>query len=140
MSGSVATSSIYVSDTDAEIDTKIMKYCFSGGKDNIEEHRKYGADLSVDVAYEYLRYMMEDDEKLGEIGNKYAKGELLTGEVKKILITELQAIVRNHQANRAKVTDDMVREFMNCNRASLKEYGTGMRMKKNKTTSPTVFA
>jgi len=130
MSGSVATSSIYVSDTDAEIDTKIMKYCFSGGKDNIEEHRKYGADLSVDVAYEYLKYMMEDDEKLAEIGDKYAKGELLTGEVKKILINELQTIVRNHQANRAKVTDDMVHQFMDCNRESLKQYGSGMMMKR----------
>jgi tryptophanyl-tRNA synthetase len=130
MSGSVATSSIYVSDTDAEIDTKIMKYCFSGGKDNIEEHRKYGADLSVDVAYEYLKYMMEDDEKLAEIGDKYAKGDLLTGEVKKILINELQTIVRNHQANRANVTDDMVRQFMDCNRDSLKQYGSGMMMKR----------
>ena len=123
MSGSVATSSIYVSDSDADIDMKIMKHCFSGGKDNIEEHRKHGADLSVDVAYEYLRYMLEDDEKLAEIGEKYGKGELLTGEVKKILIAELQTVVKNHQANRAKVTDDMVRAFMNPNRPSLREYG-----------------
>jgi tryptophanyl-tRNA synthetase len=125
MSGSVTTSSIYVSDSDADIDTKIMKHCFSGGKDNIEEHRKYGADLSVDVAYEYLRYMLEDDDQLAGIGAKYAKGELLTGEVKKILINELQTVVKNHQANRAKVTDEMVREFMNPNRPSLKKYGMG---------------
>ena len=123
MSGSVATSSIYVSDSNAEIDMKIMKHCFSGGRDNMEEHRKHGADLSVDVAYEYLRYMLEDDELLADIGAKYGKGELLTGEVKKILIGELQAIVRTHQANRAKVTDDMVREFMNPNRPSLKTFG-----------------
>jgi tryptophanyl-tRNA synthetase len=123
MSGSVATSSIYVSDSDAEIDMKIMKHCFSGGKDNIEEHRKHGADLTVDVAYEYLRYMLEDDELLAQIGDKYARGELLTGEVKKILITELQSVVKNHQVNRAKVTDDMVMAFMNPNRPSLKEYG-----------------
>jgi tryptophanyl-tRNA synthetase len=126
MSGSVTTSSIYVSDTDSEIDTKIMKYCFSGGRENIEEHRKHGADLSVDVAYEYLRYMLEDDQLLADIGQKYASGELLTGQVKKILIKELQEIVRNHQANRAKVTDDMVREFLNPNRPSLRKYGTGM--------------
>ena len=132
MSGSVATSSIYVSDSDAEIDSKIMKHCFSGGKDNIEEHRKFGADLTVDVAYEYLRYMLEDDELLADIGSKYGKGELLTGEVKKILIKELQTIVHTHQANRAKVTDDMVRAFMDPHRASLKEYG--MR----KAAAPTV--
>ena len=124
MSGSVATSSIYVSDSDAEIATKIMKHCFSGGKENIEEHRKYGADLSVDVAYEYLRYMMEDDAEVEEIGRKYEAGELLTGEVKQILITQLQEIVNTHKKNRAAVTDEMVREFMNANRKSLKEYGT----------------
>lgn len=123
MSGSVTTSSIYVSDTDADIDSKIMKHCFSGGKDNIEEHRKYGADLTVDVAYEYLRYMLEDDDLLADIGTKYAKGELLTGEVKKILIAELQKIVNTHKANRAKVTDEMVHQFMDPNRASLKQYG-----------------
>ena len=128
MSGSVATSSIYVSDSDSEIDTKIMKHCFSGGKDNIEEHRKLGADLTVDVAYEYLRYMLEDDEQLEQIGIKYAKGELLTGEVKKILIAELQAIVHNHQAKRALVTDEMVREFMDPNRASLKAFGQKKRV------------
>ena len=124
MSGSVATSSIYVSDSDADIDSKIMKHCFSGGKDNIEEHRKLGADLSVDVAYEYLRYMLEDDETLEEIGMKYARGELLTGEVKKILIKELQNIVNTHKANRAKVTDDMVRMFMDPNRLSLRKFGS----------------
>ena len=124
MSGSVATSSVFVSDTDAEIDSKIMKHCFSGGRENMEEHRKLGADLSVDVAYEYLRYMLEDDEKLAEIGRAYGAGELLTGEVKKILITELQTVVKTHQANRAKVTDEMVRQFMDPNRPSLKEFGT----------------
>ena len=123
MSGSVTTSSIYVSDSDAEIDSKIMKHCFSGGKDNIEDHRKYGADITVDVAYEYLRYMLEDDDLLADIGTKYAKGDLLTGEVKKILIAELQKIVKTHKANRAKVTDEMVRQFMDPNRASLKQCG-----------------
>lgn len=112
MSGSVGTSSIFVTDTDEVIESKIMKHCFSGGKDNIEEHRKYGANLNVDVAYEYLRYMMEDDEELEKIGNKYKKGELLTGEVKKILIGELKHIIHNHQVQKSLVTDEMVKQFM----------------------------
>jgi tryptophanyl-tRNA synthetase len=112
MSGSVGTSSIFVTDTDEVIESKIMKHCFSGGKDNIEEHRKYGANLNVDVAYEYLRYMMEDDEELEKIGNKYKKGELLTGEVKKILIGELKHIIHNHQVQKSLVTDEIVKQFM----------------------------
>ena len=59
---------------------------------------------------------------LESIGTKYAKGELLTGEVKKILITELQNIVKNHKENRAKVTDEMVRMFMDPTRPSLKKF------------------
>jgi hypothetical protein len=33
-----------------------------------------------------LGFFLEDDEQLADIGKKYASGELLTGEVKKILI------------------------------------------------------
>jgi tryptophanyl-tRNA synthetase len=119
MSGSVANTSILVSDTPEEIKRKIAKYCFSGGKDNIEEHRRLGADLSVDVAYEYLRYILEDDERLKEIGDDYKAGKLLTGEVKQILVDELVKITEKHQQARAQVTDETVRKFMNPHRASL---------------------
>lgn len=51
-----------------------------------EEHRRLGADLDIDVPYEYLRFWMEDDDELEDIKQKYSKGELLTGEVKAILI------------------------------------------------------
>jgi len=42
-----------------------------------------GADLSVDVPYQLLEFFLESDEEYKEIGMKYQKGELLTGEVKK---------------------------------------------------------
>ena len=120
MSGSVGSTSILVSDTPEEIARKVTKYCFSGGKDNIEEHRRLGADLSVDVAYEYIRYVMEDDARVEQIGADYKAGKLLTGEVKKILIDELVSLTKAHQEARSKVTDETVRHFMNPNRSSLK--------------------
>ena len=46
---------------------KINKYAFSGGKDSIEEHRKLGGDTQVDIAYQYLTFFLEDDEKLQQI-------------------------------------------------------------------------
>eukprot|EP00916_Digyalum_oweni_P007126 GHVL01012087.1.p1 GENE.GHVL01012087.1~~GHVL01012087.1.p1 ORF type:complete len:393 (+),score=72.69 GHVL01012087.1:663-1841(+) len=122
MSGSVTTSSIFVTDSPKEITDKINKYCFSGGRDTMEEHIKYGANLSVDVPYQYLEFLEEDDGKLKDIGDKYSKGELLTGEVKKILIDKLIILLKNHQEARAKVTDEMVREFMNPNRECLKQF------------------
>ena len=82
MSASVLESTIFMNDKLKDIQKKINK-SFSGGKENIEEHRKYGANLDVDVPYQFLEFFLESDEEYKEIGEKYAKGELLSGEVKK---------------------------------------------------------
>lgn len=37
---------------------------------------------------------------------------MLTGELKKILIECITKIVLEHQSNRSKITDDVVKEFM----------------------------
>ena len=37
---------------------------------------------------------------------------MLTGELKGILTEKLQALVHTHQERRAKVTDDLVQQFM----------------------------
>jgi tryptophanyl-tRNA synthetase len=47
----------------------------------------------VDVPFQYLTFFLEDDDKLEEVRQKYSKGELLTGEVKAILIECLQKFV-----------------------------------------------
>jgi len=120
MSGSVGQSSISMSDTAKQIETKINRHAFSGGKDTVEEHRAKGADLSVDVSYQYLRFFMEDDDQLDDIGKRYASGELLTSEVKKILIDLFVDMVKKHQERRAAVTDEEVREFMDPSRSSLR--------------------
>jgi tryptophanyl-tRNA synthetase len=41
------------------------------------------------VAYEWLIFFLESDERLAEITRDYASGAMLTGEVKKELITVL---------------------------------------------------
>nr|PIM01797.1 tryptophanyl-tRNA synthetase (TrpRS2) [Toxoplasma gondii COUG] len=122
MSGSVETSSIYVSDTPEQIKNKINKYAFSGGQPTEAEQRVKGADLDIDIPFQYLTFILNDDDQLKEIGEKYQKGEMLTGEVKAILIKELQALVLGHQERRAKVTDDMVRQFMDPFRPCFKKY------------------
>lgn len=43
------------------------KYAFSGGRDTVEDHRKYGGDVTVDIAYQYLTFFLEDDSKLSQI-------------------------------------------------------------------------
>ncbi len=43
------------------------KHAFSGGRETLEDHRKYGGDCEVDVSYQYLRFLLDDDEKLEKI-------------------------------------------------------------------------
>ena len=50
-----------------EIVLQVNKYAFSGGCDTVEDHRKYGGDVTVDIAYQYLTFFLEDDEKLAQI-------------------------------------------------------------------------
>ena len=83
----------------------------SGGRETVEEQRKYGADLSKDIPYQYLEYFLEDDDELKRIHDDYESGRLLTGEVKKILIAEIQKIIGDFQERRAQVTDETVRTF-----------------------------
>ncbi|XP_062502807.1 tryptophan--tRNA ligase, cytoplasmic-like [Corticium candelabrum] len=112
MSASDASSSIFLTDTPNDIKTKINKHAYSGGRDTEEEHRKIGGNTDVDVSYQYLTFFMDDDDKLAQIKKDYESGKLLTGQLKQILIEELQKLVGDHQSRRQAVTDDLVRQFM----------------------------
>jgi tryptophanyl-tRNA synthetase len=112
MSGSVAESSIYLTDSPEEIKNKVMKYAFSGGRNSVEEHRKFGGNCDIDISYQYLSFFLEDDAKLAEIRRSYTSGELLTGQLKMELVEVVTKIVQEHQERRRLVTDEMVKEFM----------------------------
>lgn len=64
------------------------------------------------MSYIYLTYFEEDDEKLKQVYDAYKKGELLTGELKKLAIDLLQKNVEEFQARRALVTDDVLASYM----------------------------
>jgi len=112
MSGSEPASSIYLTDGPEAIKNKIMKYAFSGGRDTLEEHRKHGGNCDIDISYQYLSFFLEDDAKLEELRRTYTSGELLTGDLKKELVTVVEKIVGEHQKQRSLVSEDMVRAYM----------------------------
>ncbi|RUS72275.1 hypothetical protein EGW08_019963 [Elysia chlorotica] len=113
MSASEPNSSIFLTDTPKQIKDKINKYAFSGGQATVEEHREKGGDCDVDISYQYLKFFLEDDERLEKIRQQdYTSGELLTGFLKKELITILQTLIGDIQARRKTVTDDMAKAFM----------------------------
>ena len=111
MSASVQESAIFLDDTDKKIKTKINKYAFSGGRATVEEHRELGGDCDIDVAYKYLTFFLDDDEELERIRSEYSSGNMLTGELKKILITFLQKMVREHREKKEAVTDEVLDQF-----------------------------
>lgn len=103
--------SIFMTDTPKSIQKKINKYGASGGKDTIELHREFGGDLDIDISYQYLRYFEPNDEKLEQIAKSYSSGEMLTGEIKKIMGTKVIELVKQHQEARSQITDDIMKEF-----------------------------
>lgn len=112
MSSSVGNTAIMVTDTAEQIRTKVYKYAFSGGQDTVEKHRELGANLDIDVSYQWLRFFMEDDARLEDIGREYKAGRLMCSDVKKVLVEVLTELVAGHQARRVDVTDAVVAEYM----------------------------
>ncbi|XP_003741783.1 tryptophan--tRNA ligase, cytoplasmic [Galendromus occidentalis] len=111
MSASDPNSSIFLTDTDKQIKSKVNKYAFSGGGATVEEHKEKGGNCDVDVSFQYLRFFLEDDDALEKIRKDYTSGELLTGYLKKDLIELLQKMVKTHQTARATVTDEVIAKF-----------------------------
>ena len=112
MSASDTNSSIYMTDKPNEIKNKVNKHAFSGGQALAEDHRKYGGNPDVDVPYQYLGFLLDDDDEYERLANEYRAGNLLSGEMKKICIGELQKFVANFQESKSKVTDEVVKSFM----------------------------
>mmetsp|Transcript_20488 Transcript_20488/g.33816 ORF Transcript_20488/g.33816 Transcript_20488/m.33816 type:complete len:223 (+) Transcript_20488:697-1365(+) len=112
MSASDASTSIYMTDTPDQIRSKVMKYAFSGGGETLELHKEHGADLEVDIPYQWLRFFLDDDQKLNMIAEEYGSGRMLTGEVKEMLSEVLTDIVLNFQKQRSGITDEILAQYM----------------------------
>jgi tryptophanyl-tRNA synthetase len=115
MSSSDTNSAIFLTDTPRDIERKIKAHAFSGGQDTKEKQQQLGANLEVDVSYQWLRFFLEDDDELERIGRDYSTGSgefWSTGAVKKRLVEVLQQLVSDHQARRALITDEDVQKWM----------------------------
>merc|ERR1711860_91068 len=71
MNASDPNSAVFLTDTNKQIKTKINKYAFSGGGATVEEHKENGGNCDVDIAYQYLTFFLEDDERLAQIKKDY---------------------------------------------------------------------
>jgi len=106
MSSSIPESAIYLSDAKDMVERKIMKYAYSGGQATAELQRKLGANLDVDVPFQWLYYFFEeDDDAIAKIAEDYAHGLMLTGEIKKILANRINDFLSEHRKKREKAID-----------------------------------
>jgi tryptophanyl-tRNA synthetase len=115
MSSSDENSAIFLTDTPADIERKIKEHAFSGGQETKKLQEELGANLEVDVSYQWMRFFLEDDEELERIGESYKSGSgdyWNTGKVKQRLIDVLQKLVAEHQERRSKVTDEDIKKWM----------------------------
>jgi tryptophanyl-tRNA synthetase len=100
---SSADMAIWTSDSPKDVEHKIKKHAFSGGKDTLEEHRKHGGNPDIDVSYQWLAMMFEpNDKKLKQIHDDYRSGKLLSGELKMLLVESINAFLKKHQKAREK--------------------------------------
>ncbi|MCX6773450.1 MAG: tryptophan--tRNA ligase, partial [Candidatus Micrarchaeota archaeon] len=103
MSASKGETAIWLDDDEKTVRNKIMKYAFSGGQPTVEEHRKLGGNPDVDVSFQWLYLIFEeDDDEIERIRNEYKAGKILTGELKQILVDKLNAFLKTHKENKAK--------------------------------------
>jgi tryptophanyl-tRNA synthetase len=113
---STSGETLFLDSSPEEISKCIKKYAFSGGRTTKEEHQKYGGNVSIDIAYQYLTFFMESDSELEEIARKYTQGELLSGQLKTITADLISSVVKQHQQRKLQITPELVSEFFNYER------------------------
>jgi len=106
MSASDDAPSILLTDGPGEVEDKITRFAYSGGKASVEAHRREGGDPEADVAFQYLQFFFEpDDDELARIARRYRSGDLLSGELKGLAIDRINDFLADHQDRRSALGD-----------------------------------
>lgn len=130
MSSSKPKSAIMLDDDKQTIKDKVHSQAYSGGGDTLKEHREHGADLNVDVSYQWLHNLfLEDDDELRRIADEYSSGEMTTGEIKDILVDELWEFLQAHQ-ERKENADELVEDMMYDGSLASEMWNTNIELEK----------
>ncbi len=119
---------IFLTDSDSEIKKKIMS-AYSGGRQTIEEHRKYGGNPDIDIAYLYLKAYFLAENEADALADEYRKGRVLSGELKTMLFEKVIKKVREFKERYNKVTDKDLQRIIMTNEevdvaSEIQKYGT----------------
>ncbi|KAG8345049.1 putative tRNA synthetases class I (W and Y) [Trypanosoma vivax] len=110
-SSNEANGVIKLRDEPHKVKEKIRK-AFSGGCGTLSDMQSKGVDLSVDVAYQFIRFFSPSDELFEEVTAKYSSGKMNSAQVKELASeVVLQHILSDWQERRKCVTEGDVRNF-----------------------------
>ena len=114
MSASNPDKAILLNDNEETVKKKINKFAFSGGRETLAEHRKYGGNCEIDVSYQWLYYLFEEnDDRIKEIEEEYSSGRMLSSEIKKILIEKVNQLLKNHRKQREiAIQKNLLKKYM----------------------------
>ncbi|MEM4416996.1 MAG: tryptophan--tRNA ligase [Nitrososphaerota archaeon] len=105
MSASQPESAVFLSDDPKTVRKKIWQ-AFSGGQPTVEQHRRLGGNPDVDVAFQWLYYFFEeDDRKVEKLREDYRSGRCLSGEMKEILIEKVTSFLEEFSRRREEARD-----------------------------------
>jgi tryptophanyl-tRNA synthetase len=96
---------------DEKIIKKKINNALSGGQKTIEEHRKLGGNPEADMSLQYLKAFFLDEKETIELEEKYKKGEILSGEIKKMFQEKLTKELIEFQNKDKKVSE---KDLDNC--------------------------
>jgi tryptophanyl-tRNA synthetase len=111
MSASKPDSAIFLTDTPDQVKKKVSRAA-SGGRADKKEHMRLGADLVVDVPFHFCKYFLEDDQELEQIRHEYGTGAMMSSQIKQRTCKLIDALLAEHQARRALVTEELVDQFL----------------------------
>jgi tryptophanyl-tRNA synthetase len=114
MSASKPTSCVYLGDSEKQIRKKIASG-FSGGQEFLEDHRKYGGNPDIDVAYSLLSFFSENNtlaaETLVKLYSGFKNGSVGCGDMKKAAADVIVKVIADFKNVRSKITQDVVNSY-----------------------------
>jgi tryptophanyl-tRNA synthetase len=107
MSASKPETCIFTTDSEKEVEAKVMN-AFTGGGATIEEQKERGGKPEICSVYMYYYFLFEeDDEKLKEIFENCKAGKRMCGECKAELVDRVVKFLKEHQKKREKAKDQI---------------------------------
>lgn len=109
---------IFLKEDTKSIINKISK-AYSGGQKTTEEHRKLGGNPDVDVSCQYLSKFFFNEKESRILFDNYRKGEILSGEVKKMLSDKVIGLIKIFQKRLKEIKEEDLKKSILTNEMDL---------------------